>query len=98
MSVYTLGVWTVKRGCEEEFIQAWLDLATRTQSDFPGGSATLLRDRDNPRRFISLGPWQSLEQIEAWRASTTFKDGVGRIRGLLDSFEPHTMDEAVVIS
>jgi heme-degrading monooxygenase HmoA len=97
VSIYTLGIWTVKRGREEEFIQSWRDLATKTQSDFPGASATLLRDRDNPHRFISSGPWQSLEQIEAWRASTTFKDGVGRIRELLDSFEPHTMDEAVVI-
>ncbi len=97
MSLYTLGIWTVKPGREEEFIQAWRDLATRTRSEFPGSSARLLRDRDNPHRFISSGPWQSLEQIQTWRASTTFKDGVGKIRELLDSFEAHTMDETLVI-
>ncbi len=96
VSIYTLGIWTVKPGREEEFIQAWRDMATKTQSEF-GPPATLLRDRDNPHRFISSGPWESLEQIQAWRASTTFNDGVGRIRELLDNFEPRTMDETVVI-
>ena len=95
--VYTLGIWTVKPGREEEFIQAWRDMATKTRSDFPTASATLLRDRENPCRFISSGPWDSLEQVEAWRASAAFLDGVGRIRELVDSFEPHTRDEAAVI-
>lgn len=97
MSIYTLGIWTVKQGREDEFILAWRDLATKTKSDFPGLSATLLRDRDVPNRFISSGPWKSLEQIEAWRASRTFIDGVGKIREVLDSFEAHTMDEAAII-
>ncbi len=97
VSIYTLGIPTVKQGREEEFVLAWRDLATKTQSDFPGSSATLLRDREVPNRFISSGPWKSLEQIEAWRASPTFSAGVGRIRELLESFEPHTMDEAAII-
>ena len=57
----------------------------------------LLHDRDTPNLFISAGPWESLEQIEAWRASTTFTSGVGRIRPHLESFEPHTLDPAVTI-
>jgi hypothetical protein len=39
--------------------------------------ATLLRDREQPHRFISFGPWDSLEQIAQWRSSVTFKEGVG---------------------
>lgn len=97
MSVYTLGIWTVKEGHEDEFVAAWRDLAVQTAADFPGSTARLLRDRDAPNRFISSGPWQSLEQIEAWRASSTFTAGVGRLRELLDGFEPHTMDEAAAI-
>lgn len=96
VSIYTLGVWNVKPGREAEFILAWSDMATKTQSDFPGSRATLLRDRDVSNRFISFGPWNSLEQIEEWRSSPTFADGVGRIRELLDSFEPHAMDEVAI--
>jgi hypothetical protein len=30
MAVYTLGVWTVKPGHEDDFIEAWSALATAT--------------------------------------------------------------------
>ena len=35
MAVYTLGVWTVKPGHEDDFIEAWNALATATVDDFP---------------------------------------------------------------
>jgi heme-degrading monooxygenase HmoA len=97
MSIYTLGVWTVKPGREDDFIEAWNAMAMATAADFPGASAMLLRDRDEPTKFISSGPWDSLDQIETWRGSDTFKNGVGKIRDLIDGFEPHTMDVAVAI-
>jgi heme-degrading monooxygenase HmoA len=97
MAVFTLGIWTVKSGREPEFIAAWNALANATASDFPGASAMLLQDRDNRSLFVSSGPWESLEQIEAWRGSETFGSGVGRIRDLVDSFEPHTMDLAASV-
>ncbi len=94
MPVYTLGIWTVKNGREADFVDAWRNVADRTKSDFPEGTATLLRDRDQPNRFISFGPWESLDQIEQWRSSETFAQGVGAIRPMLDDFEAHTMDLA----
>jgi heme-degrading monooxygenase HmoA len=97
-TIYTLGLWVVKSGREEEFISAWQDMATRTKADFPDASAVLLRDRDMPNHFVSSGPWDSLEQAQAWRASTPFRDGLANIRELLDSFEPHTMDPVITIT
>ena len=97
MSVYTLGIWTARQGQEDEFIAAWQAMATATADRFPGGQAVLLRDRDKPNQFISSGPWTSLEEVERWRASDVFEQGVSRIRPLLESFEPHTMDPVVVI-
>jgi quinol monooxygenase YgiN len=98
MGVYTLGIWRVKDGRADDFVRAWLELAEQTQADFPAGTATLLRDRDQPSLFTSFGPWDSLEQIAQWRNSPTFQDGVAKLRELLDSFEPHTMDIAATIS
>ena len=97
MSVYTVGLWRVKPGDEAAFVEAWRAMATATAADVPAASAVLLRDRDTPQLFVSCGPWESLEQIEAWRASATFTTGVGAIRPHLESFEPHTMDPVVVI-
>jgi heme-degrading monooxygenase HmoA len=98
VSAFTLGIWTVKPGHEQKFIEAWGDMATQTQAEFPYASGTLLRDREAPNRFISFGPWESLEQIEMWRASAAFRDGLARIRELLEAFEPHMMDPIMIIS
>jgi heme-degrading monooxygenase HmoA len=95
--LYTLGEWTVKNGREDDFVRAWSEMAERTKLDFPNEVATLLRDRDHPNRFISSGPWESVEQIEQWRNSETFKTGVGKLRDLVDDFSAHTMDLAAAI-
>ena len=92
MAIYTAGLWTVKPGKEAQFVEAWQELAASSAQEFPGASAVLLRDRDGPNVFLSCGPWQSLEQVEAWRASAVFQQSLTKIRPLLDGFEPHTMD------
>lgn len=92
MAVYTSGRWKVTPGNEDEFVNAWRDLATRTKGDFPSSTAVLLRDRDDPTLFMSFGPWESIEEIERWRASEAFQSGVGKIRPLLAEFTPHTLD------
>lgn len=97
MSVYTLAIWLVKAGRENDFVQAWRDMARRTQEDYPGTTAVLMHDRDVPNRFISTGPWDSLEQIEQWRASAAFTQGLDAMHEMVEHFEPHTLDEAATI-
>jgi len=90
---YTLGNWVAKPGREEEFVAAWQELADWTRGEIgENSSAKLLRDVTDPRRFVSFGPWESLEAIDAWRALPGFKEGVSRIRELLESFEPVTLE------
>jgi heme-degrading monooxygenase HmoA len=97
MAVYTLGLWRARSGQEDGFIAAWEGMARATKASFPTASAVLLRDRDDPKLFISFGPWESLEEIDEWRASRAFTDGVGDIRSHLEGFEPHTMDVVVSV-
>jgi len=97
VSVYTLGIWLVHPGRENDFVQAWRDLARKTTEDFPHAKAVLMHDRDVPNRFISTGPWESIEQIEQWRGSAVYKQSVEAMRDLLEHFEPHTLDEAASI-
>jgi heme-degrading monooxygenase HmoA len=94
VSVYTLGIWLVKPGHEDDFVKAWKEMADQTHKDYPGGRGLLMRDRDVPNRFISTGPWASLEQVEQWRASAAFTEGLASIRDIIEHFEPHTLDEA----
>jgi quinol monooxygenase YgiN len=97
VSVYTLGIWLVHPGRENDFVQAWRDLARRTQEDYPNAKAVLMHDHDVRNRFVSTGPWESLEQIEQWRSSATFTQGVEAMRELLEHFEARTLDEAASI-
>lgn len=94
MSVYTLGIWLIHPGRENDFVQAWRDLARKTDEDFPGRTAVLMHDRDVPNRFISTGPWDSIEQVEQWRASQGFQQNMQTIKEMVEHFEPHTLDEA----
>jgi heme-degrading monooxygenase HmoA len=87
--IYTLGVWIVKAGSEDAFVHAWSEFALQTKAEFDGAiSVVLLKDATNPRRFVSVGPWRSEEDVTRWRESEAFKDAIGRIKPLLESFQP----------
>jgi quinol monooxygenase YgiN len=92
--LYTHGVWIAKPGREDEFVAAWSELAEWTERDVaPAAIGTLLRDLTTPNRFISFGPWESMEQIEDWRGRHGWKTRVARLRELLDAFEPSTLEQ-----
>ena len=62
--LYTSGDWFVKSGREEEFINAWRDLAEWTAAEFaPKARAMLLRDRDESSRFRSFGPGRATSRL-----------------------------------
>jgi hypothetical protein len=66
--VYTLGVWRVKDGKQDEFIVAWQALGTYfNRLPHPPGKGTLLQNLDEPRQFYSFGPWQTLADIREMR-------------------------------
>ena len=72
---------------------AWTELAEWTGREVPGSSwAKLLRDSRAPNRFISFGPWETLEAIEGWRALDGWQERVRGLRDLLDGFEPSTLE------
>jgi heme-degrading monooxygenase HmoA len=78
-------VWQVKEGNEERFVAAWKDLAEWTVANVPGSSwSQLFPDLGDQRRFVSLGPWESMEAIEAWRSLPAFKQLVTSMREMLE--------------
>ena len=92
--VWTHGVWTVKPGREDEFVDVWRSMARRGLAELnTAAPPTLLRDHDHPNVFISFGPWPSLAEVTRFRSSPAFHDGVAQMSGLLESFEARTLDE-----
>ena len=93
---YTSGVWTAKAGREDEFVARWRALAQWAAAEFPdAGRPTLLRDVNEPRRFVSFGAWRDVAQVEAFRAHPEFSRHVTRIREVLDDFVPSTLEAMV---
>lgn len=98
MTVYTLGVWRVKPGEEEAFVAAWDALGQWTLERGFDTHGTLVRDRDDPTRFVSFGPWRSAEDAERWRSDPGFAEHFAALERHLDSFEPGTYDVVMRIS
>jgi len=100
MSVFAVGLWTVKEGREDTFIDAWMALGDRLRQDFPERRATLLHDRDQPNLFISFGPSDSLDKLERRREaigtlaqeSDTVSERTAALYDNLDHLELHTLD------
>ena len=97
--MYTSGVWIVKEGREAEFARRWQESADSLALNVPALKFMLLRDRENPRRFISLGEgWRNSEQIEAARSTPEFQDAMASIWRVLESGDIATLDLVASVS
>lgn len=91
--IYTLGIWQVKPGKAQEFIDEWTSFAHWMKENTSGvGKGHLLRDEKDSLRFISFGPWDHMKSIQKWRDSQEFKDFVVRVNELCDDFQPNTLN------
>jgi heme-degrading monooxygenase HmoA len=89
---YTSGVWLVKPGEEEAFVAAWRDFAAWGRT-IPGcGTLRLVRDVENPSRFMSFGPWESFEAQRAWKEHEEFRERIMRVRQHVEDFTPSTYE------
>jgi quinol monooxygenase YgiN len=97
--ISTCGIWVVKKGREDDFARRWEESASNLSLEFPEVTFRLLRDRDDPRRFVSLGEgWRNVEQIETARSLPSFQDSLASIWRLLDSGEMSTLELAIEVS
>ena len=97
--ICTTGIWVVKEGREDEFVKRWEESAGNLSLEFPDVRFRLLRDREDPRRFVSLGEgWRNLEQVEAARSLPSFQDATAAIWRVLDSGDMSTLELAVEVS
>jgi heme-degrading monooxygenase HmoA len=89
---FTMGIWLVKSEKEDDFVTAWGDFAKHVLNQNLGAEEVyLLQDIQQPRRFISIGPWDSIQKIEAWRQLPEFKEFFAKAKKLCDEITPLTM-------
>jgi hypothetical protein len=89
MMIYTSGDWMVKPGREEEFIEAWHDLAEWTAAEIaPGAPATLLRDAMNLPTFGALDHGTAMSRsLRGGKARASWR-GLGGFANFLTDSRP----------
>jgi quinol monooxygenase YgiN len=92
-------VWTVKKGREDDFERRWQEAANGISLEYPEVKLMLLRDREDPRRFVSLiEGWRNAEQIDAARSSPSYQDAMAAIWRVLDEGELATLELVAEVS
>jgi heme-degrading monooxygenase HmoA len=89
---YTHTTWHVKEGNEEEFVRRWGEWAEWSRRQGLVEDALLLRDAEDPQRFVSFGPWEGVVAIAGWRALPGYQERVDRLRRVVDGFQPRTLE------
>jgi len=89
---YTSGVWLAKAGEEDDFVAAWREFANWART-MPGcGTLRLVRDLEEPSRFMSFAPWESFETQRDWKENDEFRERIMRVRRHVDDFTPSTFE------
>ena len=86
---YTLAMWKVKPGQQQEFVAAWTDLsAVFADLPEPPIEGTLLQSTADPHLYYSFGPWRSIEDISAMRGDPNALAAIERLRALCEEATP----------
>jgi heme-degrading monooxygenase HmoA len=81
------GDWVVTEGNEEEFVERWKAWLGWSSENIPGFvSATLIRDLQDPRHFVSFSAWEDVASRDAWKNSEGFRERFPQVRELCDEF------------
>jgi heme-degrading monooxygenase HmoA len=97
--LFSMAVWDVKKDREDEFVEAWRSFAEWTSRNRPGALGVhLLRERTYPQRFVTIGPWEDVESLKAWRESDEFDEFFTQARKLCTEIRPMTLDTVASIS
>jgi quinol monooxygenase YgiN len=97
MAVYSSGDWHAKPGKEQEFVNAWREFAEWSRSEFDPSWGKLLRDKEDPSHFVSVGEWPSENAIKEWRASEGFQQRVSKLRELVDEMRVSAYEPAAEV-
>jgi heme-degrading monooxygenase HmoA len=88
---YSSGEWLVRAGSEEEFVDRWTAFIEWTKDNAAGAkSFVLVRSTEEPRRFLSLGAWESQEAQQAWREMPRMQELLDQCRQLCEEFDSHS--------
>ncbi len=92
---YSSGEWSVRAGSEDEFIQRWNAFIEWTLNNARGANSfVLVRSAEEPKKFLSLGSWESEEAQSTWREMPRMQELLDQCRQLCEEFESRRYTQA----
>src|SRR5262245_55180276 len=95
---YSSGVWTVKSGEEDAFAADWKACVAWSAKQPGSGTFRLVRDVDEPNRFMSFGNWDGMDAQNAWTRHPEFAERLGKVRAHCDDFKPSSYELITEVS
>ena len=95
--VYSSGHWKVKDGEDEAFVAAWTEFAGWLKEQPGSGTARLIKDLDNPGQYVSFAPWDSIDQMHAWKDDPAFRENMGKVQAHVAEFTPTELELAAEV-
>ena len=89
-TVRTVLAMRTKEGCEERFEAEWLQAAAKIGGLDGCLRQDLVRDADDPRRYLIISDWADRERLDAFGRSEHRDRLLEVVRELRESAERHT--------
>jgi heme-degrading monooxygenase HmoA len=95
---YASGTWVVKPGNEDQFVARWVEFLEWTRDNAHGfQGATLIREQDDTRHFVSFARWEHDDAQQEWRALPGFAEKIGACRELCEDMRGATFSEVASV-
>ena len=92
------GVWLVRAGSEDEFINRWKAWLSWTSENAQGfRTARLIRNEADGRRFESFSDWDNAESLAKWTGSDGFRERIAPVRELCEDVQTGTFQLAASV-
>jgi heme-degrading monooxygenase HmoA len=95
---YSSGVWMVKAGEGDAFVDAWKEFVGWSAGMAGSGTFHLVRDLGQPGRYLSFAPWENQEAARAWQQHPEFAERLGRVRSHCEEFQPSSYENVAEVS
>jgi quinol monooxygenase YgiN len=95
---YASGVWQVKEGKDEEFVERWKEFLQWSRANHPSMVvANLLRDRGTTGHYLSFSEWSDAASRDAWKQDPGFKTHIGACVALCENMHGADYDLAATV-
>jgi hypothetical protein len=96
---YTLALWKIKDGNEDEFLYVWENELVSEYLKFnPYSRATLIQSMENPNLYYSFDPWASLDRMQSARSDIKVRSALSKLVALCVEAKPGTFKKVSTIT